>query len=89
MAKKYFGTDDAVGKIMQLKVDEEFENFTVTAITRKFPADSTLEVEMLLPFKFWSITYNKGWFGGSLNTFLLLEPQANLQLVEKKMQSFV
>ena len=88
MAKKYFGTDDAVGKIMQLKVDEEFENFTVTAITENSSQNSTLKVDMLLPFKFWEhYNSNKGWFGGSLNTFLLLEPQANLQLVEKKMQS--
>ena len=87
MAKKYFGSVNVIGQTMQLKIDEEFENFTVTAITENSPENSTLTVEMLLPFKFWEkYNSNQGWFGGSLNTFLVLDPHSNLKLVEQKMQ---
>ncbi|HZY36339.1 MAG TPA: ABC transporter permease [Mucilaginibacter sp.] len=87
MAKKYFGTADAVGKIMQLKLGDEFENFAVTAITENSPQNSTLKADMLLPLKYYEkFNSNKGWFGGSLNTFLLLSPRANLKTVEGKMQ---
>ena len=88
MATKYFGSTNALGKTVQLKVNEEFENFSVTAITENSPQNSTLKVDMLLPFKFWEkYNNNKGWFGGSLNTFLVLTPQANIPAVEKKMQA--
>jgi putative ABC transport system permease protein len=87
IAEKYFGTADAIGKTMQLKLNDKFENFTITAIAENSPQNSTLKVDMLLPFKYWeNYNSNKDWFGGSLNTFLLLSPRANIKTVESKMQ---
>jgi len=88
MAKKYFGTTDVTGKVMQIKLDTAFENFTITAVAENSPQNSTLKVDMLIPYKYYD-TYNsnKGWFGGSLNTFLLLSPEANIKTVEGKMQT--
>src|SRR6266487_809020 len=88
MAKKYFGTTDVIGKVMQIKLDTAFENFTITAVAENSPQNSTLKADMLIPYKYYD-TYNsnKGWFGGSLNTFLLLSPEANLKTVEGKMQT--
>ncbi len=88
MAIKYFGSTNVLGKTVQLKVNEEFENFSVTAVIENSPENSTLKAGMLLPFKYWEkYNSNKGWFGGSLNTFLMLTPQANIRAVEKKMQA--
>src|SRR5260221_2238286 len=88
IAKKYFGTTDVIGETMQLKMADEFENFTVTGITENSPQNSTLKVEMLLPFKYAEkYNSNQGWLGGSLNTFLLLSQQANIKTVENKMQA--
>ena len=43
---------------------------------------------MLIPYKYYDqYNSNKGWLGGSLNTFLLLSPQANVKTVEGKMQT--
>ena len=87
MAKKYFGTTDVVGNIMQIKLDTAFENFTITAVAENSPQNSTLKTDMLLPITFYEkYNSNKGWLGGSLNTFLLLSPQAKINVVEKKMQ---
>lgn len=87
LAKKYFGTTDIVGKVMQLKFDDKFENFIVTAVAKNSPQNSSLNVDMLIPFKYYE-AYNKntGWIGGSLNTFLFLSPQADIKTVEHKMQ---
>jgi putative ABC transport system permease protein len=88
MAKKYFGITDVMGKIMQLKMNDEFENFTVTALIKNAPQNSTLNVDMLLPFKYYQKNdRNVGWLGGSLNTFLMLSPQANIKTVSTKMQA--
>ena len=88
LAKKYFGTTDVIGKSLQLKINEEFENFTITAISENFPENSTLKTGILLPFKSHE-RYNDNfdWFGGSMNTFLLLSPQADIKIVESKMQA--
>jgi putative ABC transport system permease protein len=87
LAKKYFGTTDVIGKVMQLKFDDKFENFIVTAVAKNSPQNSSMNVDMLLPFKYYE-TYNKNtdWIGGSLNTFLFLSPQADIKTVEHKMQ---
>src|SRR5690242_11255827 len=88
MAKKYFGTTDVTGKVMQLKLDTAFENFIITAVAENSPQNSTLKCDMLLPYKFFEkYNSNRGWIGGSLNTFLLLSGNANVKLVESKMQT--
>jgi putative ABC transport system permease protein len=88
MAKKYFGTSPAVGKTMQFKMDEQFEDFTVTGIAENSPQNSTLKFDVLFPFKYYEkYDENHGWVGGSLNTILLLAPKASVKTVESKMQA--
>jgi len=88
VAKKYFGTTDVIGETMQIKIDTAFENFTITAVAENSPQNSTLRTGMLMPYKFYEkYNSNTDWIGGSLNTFLLLSPQANIQTVETKMQA--
>jgi putative ABC transport system permease protein len=88
MAKKYFGTADVIGETVQIKLDTAFENFTITAIAKNSPQNSTLKADMLIPYKFYDkYNSNEGWLGGSLNTFLLLSPQANINAVVNKMQT--
>ena len=87
MAKKYFGTEDVIGETMQIKLRDEFENFVVTAVAENSPQNSTLKAGMFLPMKYDLKGRGNEWFGGSLNTFLLLSPQANIKTVESKMQT--
>lgn len=87
-AKKYFGTADAVGKIMQIKLRDEFENFTVKAVASNPPQNSSISFEMLVPISFYEKGQSHfGWIGGSVNTFLLLDPLADRSAVVKKMQA--
>ncbi len=88
LAKKYFGTEDVIGKTMQLKIDTAFENVIITAVAENAPQNSTLKADMYLPFAYFErYNSNKEWFGGSMNTFVLLSPHANKAFVENKMQS--
>src|SRR6478672_3013698 len=88
MAKKYFGTTDVTGKVMQIKLDTAFENFTISAVAENAPLNSTLKTDMLLPYKFFEkYNSNTDWIGGSLNTFLLLSQTANVPTVINKMQA--
>ena len=85
-AIKYFGTEDVIGETMQIKRGDEFENYTVTAIAENTPQNSTIKADMFLSIKNDLKTPGNDWLGGNLNTFLLLSPQANVQMVESKMQ---
>ena len=89
-AKKQFGTTDAVGKIMMVKEDSTFVPYKVTAVAKRCPQNSSIRFDVLLPFKESDAdakdTHN--WFNSFLNTFVVLNDKANLQTVEKQMQSF-
>jgi ABC-type antimicrobial peptide transport system permease subunit len=85
-AKKYFGTTDAVGKILEVKMRDDFESFTVSGVAENSPENSTIKFEMLLPFSYYKkFNEHDTWLGGSLNTFVLLSPHANVKAVERKM----
>ena len=89
-AKKHFGTSDAVGKIVMLKDENQFVPFKVTAVAKRCPQNSSIKFEMLLPFKESEAeAQNKdNWYNFFLNTFVVLNPKANLPAVEKQMQTF-
>ena len=89
-AKKYFATTEAVGKVMMVKEDTSFVPYKVTAVAKRCPQNSSVQFEVLMPFKVSDAdakdTHN--WFNSFLNTFVVLDAKANLQTVEKEMQRF-
>jgi putative ABC transport system permease protein len=90
VAKRQFGTTDAVGKIVMIKDDSTFVPYKVSAVARRCPQNSSIQFEVLLPIKVSDVEANnsESWFGFSLNTFVVLDDKANLQTVEKQMQNF-
>ena len=89
-AKKQFGTTDAVGKVIMIKQDSAIVPYKVTAIAKRCPQNSSIRFNMLLPFKETEADANNNdnWFNFFLNTFVVLDNNANLQTVEKQMQNF-
>ena len=88
LAKKYFGTTDVMGKVMEIKLDTAFENFTISAVVENSPQNSTIKADILIPYKFYEkYNSNIGWVGGSLNTFVLVSENANIPALEGKMQA--
>lgn len=90
-AKKYFGTIDATGKIVMIKDDSIFVPYKVTAVAKRCPQNSSIQFDVLLPFKESNedATNTANWFFGNfLNTFVVLNDKANLQTVENQMQAF-
>ena len=73
-AKKYFGSEDPIGKVMSMNKEK---NFTVTAIAKDMPENSHLNFDILLPitqFKYFdSLEYMNN---NSLFVYLQLNPNA-------------
>jgi putative ABC transport system permease protein len=94
MAGKYFpdeiskGTDALIGKTLQIKINEEFENFRIAGIAANPPQNSSLRPSLLIPFvQYEKYNDNKEWFGGSVNTFLLISPGLDMRSLVGKMQA--
>jgi putative ABC transport system permease protein len=89
-AKKQFGTTDAIGKIVMMKEDSAFVPYKVTAVAKKVPQNSSIKFDVLLPIKESAedAQNNENWFNVFLNTFVLLQPNTNIQAVETQMQRF-
>ncbi len=88
VAKKFFGTAEAMGKVIELPTGDKgtFQNFKVAGIVPKSPQNSSIKIQMLLPMK---LNLREGradnqWINFYLNTFVVLQPGADIKKVEAK-----
>ncbi|MFT3705389.1 MAG: ABC transporter permease [Agriterribacter sp.] len=91
MAKKQFGTTDAVGKIIMMKEQgDQFSPYVVTAVTKRCPQNSSIKFDVLLPMQVSQeeMANSENWFNIFLNTFVVLTPGADVKTVTAKMQRF-
>lgn len=90
MAKKQFGREEAVGKSIMIKEEgEKFVPYAVTAVAKKSPQNSSIKFDMMIPMKVSKedAASNENWFNFFLNTFVVVQPGANIQSVEKKIKN--
>ncbi len=85
-AQKYFSTANAVGKTLELKIGDKFEPFVVSGVAEDCPQNSTIQFEVLLPFKLLEKdNWTREWIGFYLSTYVVLDPKAALQSVVPKL----
>ena len=89
-AKKQFGTPQALGKTVMMKDEDDFIPYTVTAVAKKCPQNSSIKFEILVPMQesVKDAQNSENWFNFFLNTFIVLSPQADAKSVETKMKKF-
>ena len=89
-AKKQFGTRQAVGKTLMMKSEDDFIPYTVTAVTKKCPQNSSIKFEILVPIQVpvAEAQNSENWFNIFLNTFIILSPHADAKMVETNMKKF-
>jgi putative ABC transport system permease protein len=89
-AKKYFGSEPALGKIMRLS---DTINLTVTGIMENVPANSHFTFDCVLSRSTIDELSNhqvdSNWFNNSSYTFFLLPENYAPQQLESKMNTFV
>ncbi|HMG67793.1 MAG TPA: ABC transporter permease, partial [Chitinophagaceae bacterium] len=86
-AKKYFGSIDVLGKTIDLKTKESFEPYIVTGISERCPQNSSIQFDVLLPLLVDPELEQSstGWTSFFLNTYVLLNPGADVKKVESMM----
>jgi putative ABC transport system permease protein len=87
-ARKYFGTDDAVGKTLTVNNDTDLK---VTGVLKNFPKNSTMSYDVLVPYELLKSkgATNEEFGSNSIMTFVKLRPGTPSAAVDAKIKGFI
>lgn len=85
-AKRYFGTNNAVGKTLKVDNDDVME---VTGIYKDFPVNSSFDGDLIASFSSIGFYDNPTWSNASFETFFLLNKGSKMASVEKKVSNLL
>lgn len=90
IAKKYFGSENPIGKIIRLRNEYDLK---ITGVMKDIPLNSHFIPKMLISFSTYEATTsnknNYNWANSSFFTYVLLKNNVNINSVEQKLPSFV
>ncbi len=88
MAEKFFNNTDVVGNTLEIMNNNRFEPYVITAVAKNCPQNSSIKFDFLLTLIVNKEEYanSDNWFSFFQNTFVVLDPKANVQGVEAKMK---
>jgi len=86
LAKKLFGNENAIGKV--IKIDNK-DNFTVSAVMKDLPNNTGFNFEYLLPWTYMVTrgTMDSSWWNNSTRTIVLLKPNTNVTALNAKIKN--
>jgi putative ABC transport system permease protein len=92
-AKKFFGEQNPVGRLIEVKFsDEEFNQFEIVSVIANLPENSSLSVGIILPYEYIFKQYHgesgkDKWGWQWSNSFVLLEEGADIEEVNSAIES--
>jgi putative ABC transport system permease protein len=93
-AKKYFGNSSALGKILLL--DNDRKPFTVTAVLKNIPSQSSFQFDLLVPISTYPVVKQRSWnwWWLQVSTYVKLRDnattnKANIAKLEAKFPAMV
>ena len=98
-ARKYFGSDNPIGKTLAMRNGGSLRNLEVTGVFKAVPANSHLVLDVLLSFSTFSDmigSYGKptdptetSWGWNDYYTYVLLKPATNWRAFDAKLPDFM
>ncbi len=88
VAKKFFGNDDPIGKLM---VHDNKHTLKVAAVIRDVPSNSSIQFDVVLPFRLFESenTWLKKWDDNRIDTWMQLKPSANMAVLDTKLTKLI
>ena len=86
MAKKYFGNEDPMGKILDM---DNRRDYKVTGVVKEFPENSHFHFDFLGSMSSYGFVEQQGWLNNSFYTYLLLRKGFPAEQFAAKMPALV
>jgi len=86
-ARKYFGTEEAVGKTILLNSNQE--PYQVTGVAEDCPSNSQIKFDFLASFSSLGQSQEDTYFNANFTTYLLLNDAASVASLQNKIQPFM
>ena len=83
VAKRFFGTQNAVGQTLSIQKDTVFKDYIVTGVTKNSPQNSSIQINVIMPFDYKNNT-DVFWINFNLNTFFTVSANASIANIEKQ-----
>ena len=88
-ALKYFNSTNVIGRQFYMDADPSAQRLgkplVVTGVVQNLPKHSSVQFEILHPFRFLQLSFeDKNWLNSYLGTFLVLHPNADIEKVVQK-----
>lgn len=92
-AKKYFGDENPIGKIINIQLGDNQVPFSVSGIAAPAPQTSSIQYALLIPFSNDKLLFRPGalknWFNVSIESYLLLKDGESPEKLEAKFPSMI
>lgn len=95
IAKKYFGDSNPVGQFMDIRINEEFQEFRVDAVLKDVPSNSSIQFSLILPIQTVIDNYEvykrveDSWRGTRTITYVQLRKETDLVSLRSKLPDFI
>lgn len=86
-AKKYFGDDDPIGKI--IKVGSTETDYQVTGVIEDCPSNSQIKYDFLASFSSLGVTQEDTYWDANYTTYLLLKDKSSIASLQAKIPGFM
>lgn len=86
MAKKYFGNENPVGKLLNA---DKRRDYKVTAVVKGFPENSHFHFDFLASLSSYGFVDQQGWLSNNFYTYLLLQKDFPAEQFEAKLPALV
>jgi putative ABC transport system permease protein len=87
-AAKYFGSDNPIGKVLSVTGfgEDRRETYEVIGVTKDVPGNSTIQFDVLVSNKAFNVErMHWSWVWTQLETFVLLQENADIETVRRRL----
>ncbi|MGA0559788.1 ABC transporter permease [Larkinella sp. VNQ87] len=89
IAKKYFGSQNPVGKTVRINAGGGDKEYAVTGVVADCPANSQIKYDLLASFTTLSASKEEQWFSANYATYLLLQNPKSITSLQAKIPGFM
>jgi putative ABC transport system permease protein len=85
MAKKYFGDENAIGKVLQ----SQGKDYVVSAVAADAPSTSQIKFDFIVPFNTLNQAKEEQYWGANYITYLQLKNSSDIQPLQAKVNTYM